>query len=80
MARKVAKTRSYPYINTLFVQSTWFSTYSCLISCGAVKYRHVPGIRRYCDNMKMLLGFDVGVFMKTCWMVLTPIGTLVSTQ
>ena len=35
------------------------------------------GAKRYNDNMKAMLGFDIGNYMKVCWTIITPIITLV---
>lgn len=39
---------------------------------------HPPGIKRFCRDIHMMLGFKPGPYFRACWMVLSPATMMVT--
>ena len=48
----------------------------CFFGCVAVAW--VYGVQRFYDNLEMMLGFRINPLMMLCWLVFTPLVTMVT--
>ncbi|XP_043925499.1 sodium-dependent proline transporter [Protopterus annectens] len=43
-----------------------------VVICSCITVSHIYGVKRFCRDIKMMLGFEPGMYFKMCWIFLSP--------